>query len=220
MYIKFHKTLKNYKYLVMFDLASKITGVCLWNLGSNCPEQTTIIRVDKTEHSSTVELYNQLKIYFDELSKKVPLKDILVYKEAMPIQAGKFTTIQTLMALAKSHAILDLFLYQYNIDSYDNIGVYPASTRAYFKRVCPLPEGQHEEKTDINNYVINKYHLASLSLDESDAVFLAETFIQSKWNKDIDEEIREIKRHKKTLKATHAIIACDEKIGFLLNLKN
>lgn len=219
MYVKFDKGIDGYRYLVMFDLASKVTGVCLWNIGEDRPERTDIIKVGGTHEPPTVGLYRQLELYFGGLEREISLKDILVSKEAMPIQAGKFTTIQTLVSLAKSHAILELFLYQYGIDSYDGVGVYPASTRAYFKHICPLPDGRHEEKTDINAYVVGKYGLPPISLDESDAVFLAETLIHSKWNRDIDEEIREVKRHRKTLKAAHAIAACDDRISALSKMK-
>ena len=34
------------------------------------------------------------------------------------------------------------------------------------------------------------------------------------------ELVKEVKRHKKTLKSTHAINECDNKIKFLLSLKN
>ena len=221
VYIKGKIKLNTYKYLVMFDLASKITGVCLWDLQSHKPIQTEVIKVDTSAGLPVASLYDALDGYFNAISQIVPLESVLVYKEAMPTQLrGGSSTVQTFIALARSHAVLDLYLDQHNIDSYDTIGVYPASTHAYFKHLKGLGNADKVDKQMVNEYVRQQYDLPALTLDESDAVFLAETFVRSKWNRDIDELVREVKRHKKTLKASHAINECDNKIGILLSLKN
>ena len=221
MYVKGKVKLNTYKYLVMFDLASKITGVCLWDLTKDEPIQTGVLKIDISAGLPVASLYDALEKYFNAISKIVSLDDILVYKEAMPTQLrGGSSTVQTFIALARSHAILDLYLDQHDIDSYDVTGVYPASTHAYFKHVKGLGAADKVDKQMINDYVRERYHIDELTLDESYAVFLAETFIKSKWNRDIDELVREVKRHKKTLKAPHAINECNNKIEVLLSLKN
>ena len=218
MQIKFQKKITDYDYLVMFDLASKVSGICVWSVKEHRPISTKVMKVTG-DGLPVYTLYELIDAFFTELRQTVSLDRALVAKEAMPIQAGKFSTIQTLIALARSHAILDFYLEDHNIDCYDTTGIYPASTRAYFKKIHPMENGVHEEKEDINKFVVDKYSLQPKTLDESDAIFLAETLIDSKWNKDIDDEIREVKRHKKTLKAPHAIAVCDDKIQFLLSLK-
>ena len=220
MEIKYKKTLLSYKYLVMFDLASHTTGVCLWSIPDHSPVETRIIRT--SGKFKTESLYNELQKYFDELYKRgIEKKDVLVYQEAMPTQLrGGSSTIQTFVALAKSHAILNLFLLQNEIDFYDDVGVYPASTHAYFKRLVPPPPDQKGvDKDSIRRYVLSTFPLEEVSLDESDAVFLAMTFVDIKWNNDIDAEVREVKRHKRSLVSEAAKRDCDEKIRSLMDLK-
>ena len=221
MKIKGKEKITKYKYLVMFDLASHVTGICLWDIQKHSPISTQIIKVPSSCESKVLQLGISLKEYFETLVEQgIDLKEILVYKEAMPTQVhGGSSTIQTFIALAKSHAVLELFLSQNNIDSYDDIGVYPASTHAHFRHLLNLEAKEKVDKEKIREYVLEKYNLSEITFDESDAIFLAQTFVESKWNKDIQEEIREIKRHKKTLKAQHAIIECDNKITFLESLK-
>lgn len=221
VYIKGKVKLNTYKYVVMFDLASKITGVCLWDLQNQEPVQTDVLKIDISTGLPVASLYEALDKYFDAIRQVVSLDDVLVYKEAMPTQLrGGSSTVQTFIALARSHAILDLYLDQHDMDSYDVTGIYPASTHAYFKHLKGLGSADKVDKQMVNEYVCERYGLQNLTLDESDAVFLAETFVKSKWNRDIDELVREVKRHKKTLKSTHAINECDNKIKLLLSLKN
>lgn len=221
MEIKFKKSLSEYKYLVMFDLASKITGVCLWDIHNATPIKTDILKVTGKHELPVEELYELINNYFAELNKSgILLEEVLVYKEAMPTQLrGGSSTVQTFLALARSHAALDLFTYHNNIDIYDYTGVYPISTHAYLKKINGWDNKHSVEKTDINNYVKEKYGFEKISFDESDAIFLAKTFIESKWDKDINEQIKEIKRHRKTLKLEYAIKACNNEISRLERLK-
>ena len=223
MEIKYKKSLKDYKYLIMFDLASKITGVCIYDLIKEKPIKTQVITVKGKNTLPVVELFNSLDNFFTEITKKGILReDILVSFEAMPTQMhSAASTIQTFMALAKSHAILDLYLAQNNIDVYDHVGVYPISTHSYYKKMANVSKEQKVTKEDIRNYVIELYpELKDITLDESDAVFLAKTFIEVKWNKDLDEEIRAWKKHGKTLKINSAIKKNEEKINFLKKIKH
>ena len=115
--------------------------------------------------------------------------------------------------MAKAHAILDLYLYQHDIDVYDYVGIYPITTHNYLKKILNKSKADKVDKDDIKKYVVDYYKLKQdITFDESDAVFLAKTLIDVKWNKDIDEEIKVKKRHKKTLKAQHAIKNVDDQI--------
>lgn len=223
MQIKYKKSLKDYKYLIMFDLASKVTGVCLYDLINNKPIKTYVLKVKGINTSPVIELYEILGNFFEEINKSGFLfEEVLVSFEAMPTQMhSSFTTIQTFLALAKAHATIDLFLSIHNIDVYDDVGVYPASTHAYFKKIVSCNKDEKITKELIRDYVVQSYpHLEMTTLDESDAVFLSKTFVESKWNKDLDEKIKELKRHKKTLKANHAILKVEEEIKQMQDYKN
>ena len=214
MEIKYLKSLKEYKYLIMFDLASKITGVCVFDLSRNCPLFTKVIKITSKEEPFVHELYNLIGSFFCELYEQhgIKLEDCVVSKEMPPSQAGRFTTIQTFMALAKSHAVLDLYCAERNVDVYDYVGVAPITAHCYFKKIMGLDSKSKVEKTDIRKYVSELYNISNLTLDESDAVFLAKTLIDLKWNNDLDEKIKELKRHKKGLKLSAAISKVDKEI--------
>lgn len=222
MLIKYLYNINNYKYLVMFDLASKITGVCLWDIINNKPIETKVLTVTGKHELPADELYHLIDDYFDSLYKRgFLLKDILVGKEAMPTQVhGGSSTVQTFIALARSHAILDLYTYEHNIAVYDYVGVYPISTHSYLKHLMQWENNHPVEKIDIKNYVCETYGLSNdITFDEADATFLAKTLLDVKWNKDLDEEIKAVKKHQKSLKASHAIIAYEEEKKRLEGLK-
>lgn len=220
MVIQGKKGLNEYKYLVMFDLASHNTGVCLWDIENNIPLKTFSIVADKVDGIFVSNLYKQLDIFFNKLlDMGIKKKEIFVSKEAMPVQLrGGSSTVQTFIAMAKAHAVLDLFLDQHDIDVYDYRGVYPATTHAYLKKLLGEDAKKTVDKKDIKEYVTKTYGIEVNNFDESDATFLAATLVGSKWNKDVQEEIKEVKRHKKTLKANKAIADCDAKLEFLISL--
>jgi len=222
MVVRCERSISDYRYLVMFDLASHNTGVCLWDLHDNRPVFTKAIVSEKKDGIFVSNLYGGLCEYFDLLkSMHIDWKDIFVSKEAMPVQLrGGSSTVQTFIALAKAHAILDLFLELHDIDVYDYTGVYPATTHAYLKKVLGLDSKTSVDKKDVKKFVEETYCLEFKTFDESDAAFLACTLVNSKWNKDIDEKIKEVKKHKKTLKQKKAIEDCDALIEKLENMRH
>lgn len=180
MEIKYKQKITVYKYLVMFDLASKITGVCLFDLVQKKPVSTKIIKVTGTQELQSAELLDLINNYFNELySQGIKKEEILVSKEAMPTQLrGGNSTVQTFIALSRSHAILDTYLFKNNIATYDYIGVYPVSTHAYFKRLINADKDYKVTKEAIREYLYSIYTIEQLTLDESDAIFLAKTLIE------------------------------------------
>lgn len=194
----------------MFDLSSRVTGVCLWDLFKKRPEKTSVISVQGREDLPEGELFHLIGGYFDTLQDSgIPLSKILVSKEAMPSQLrGRGSTVQTFLALARSHAVFNLYMEENGIDVYDYTGVYPVSTHSYFRRINSLPLSVPVGKEEIKKYVLEKYQLENLTLDESDAVFLAETLLEFKWNRDLQEEIRVVKKHSKGLKTSLGINRC------------
>lgn len=220
MEIKFKKSLSEYDHLIMFDLASKITGVCVFDLKKKKPLFTKVLKVTGIIELPSAELDFLIDNFFLDLREKELLTNALVSFEAAPTQLrGGNSTVQTFIALAKAHAVLDLYLYKHKIDVYDYVGVYPISTHAYYKKITNSPQDTKVTKENLRDWVYLQYNINNLTLDESDAIFLAVTLINSKYEKDIDEQIRECKRHKKTLKAAYAIQLVDEEIARLQKLK-
>lgn len=221
MQIKFKKSLQDYKYLLMFDLATWVSGVCLWDISANAPVETYVIKIKDTVdlETPTIQLYRELDILFDALNKKnISLKDVFVACEAAPMQAGKFTTAQTLISLGKSHGILDLYCANNNIDVYDYTGIAPITWHSYFKKIMGMERAI--EKEDVREYVVAHYNVdPNITSDESDSIFLAKTLIDIHWDNDIAQEIKQEKKHMKALKAPHAINACKERIEALKRLK-
>lgn len=221
MEIKGVTSIKKYHYLIMFDLASYTTGVCVWDIKKNKPHLTRVLKVKNTAQLAIADLEVEIRSFFEELVLLgIHSSEVVVACEAMPMQAGKFTTIKTLLSLAQAHAVLNLYCHKNNIDVYDYVGIAPASWRAHYKRVLNLPAKTPVTKEDVNAYVVKHYELQyKLTCDESDAVFLCATLMDYKYNEDIKELIRAEKRHKKSLKAKHAIQAVDVKIAALEQLK-
>ena len=224
MIVKFHKNLKEFKYILMFDLASHNTGVCLWNIKDARPVLTETIVTNKNVELPASELLDNLKAFCNKLVVKYGvnmLQDVLVVKEAMPTQLrGGSSTVQTFIALARSHCVLDTLMFGNMIPMYDYVGIYPITWHNLFKQENNLDKNDKITKELIHEYVIEHFHLdKDIGLDESDAVYLCHAFVSKKWNNDLSERIREIKRHRKTLKAAHAIKYCDEEIRRLESLK-
>lgn len=198
--------------ILMFDLASHITGWCLYDVVSGRPVQHGVITINRENPNPDYDLKEALK-------KTIALfagKDIMISVEAMPTQLrGGASTIKTFIAMAQAHADLAIACAEARVSMYDRIGVYPVSTHAYLRRLLGKDQDFKPEKEDIRSYCCNLWQLdeKTISYDESDAMFLAKTLIDVKWDKDIDEEIRDLKRHRKTLKERSAIAKIDAEIA-------
>ena len=95
MQIRFKRHLEGYKYLIMFDLASKVSGVCVWDIKASKPLKTTKIELNKDTELDQRELFEAIDSFFKELFiSGIDKKSILVYKEAMPVQVrGGHSTV-------------------------------------------------------------------------------------------------------------------------------
>lgn len=229
MIVKGNKKLTDYKYLIMFDLASKLTGICVWDLEQKKPVKTEQIKVNTDGEKLAVgQLYELIKDFLERTEKEFSInkENYFISFEAAPsqIKGGGGSTIQTFVALARAHAALDLYTFMEERDVYDYTGIYPISTHAYLKKIMEFDKDHKVTKDDIKDYVYKTYGVEGVSYDETDAVFLAQTLIEVKWNNDIKELIREQKRHKKTLKMNYSISLCDKEIerleGLLLEEKD
>ena len=223
MIVKGNKKITEYKYLIMFDLASKLTGICVWDLEQKKPVKTEQIKVNTDDDKLAVgQLYELIEEFFLKIEKelKITKENYFISFEAAPsqIRGGGGSTIQTFVALARAHAILDIYTFLQGQDVYDYVGVYPISTHAYLKKIESFDKDHKITKDDIKDYIYKTYGIKNVSYDETDAIFLAQTLVENKWNNDIKEKIRDIKRHKKTLKMQYAIDSCDDEIKRLEGL--
>ena len=220
MEIKTIKPITDYDYLVMFDLASKNTGVCLWNLKMNYPKWTKQLVVDDKIEPRTKALYDLLDDFFIRLKEELgDLSRIFVCKEAMPAQVGGASTVQTFLALAKAHAVLDLYTSLHDIDVYDYVGIYPVTAHAFYRRLKGLGHTEKVTKSHIGNYVYNHFSLFCSSQDESDAVFLAYTLVETKWDNDIYDAQKQLRKHARGLVKDAAKSKIKEEIAALDLLK-
>lgn len=127
--------------------------------------------------------------------------------------------MQTFLSLARSHAVLELYAAHHGLAMYDGVGVYPVTTHAYLRRILSLPKEAKVDKALIRQYVADTYNFTNLTFDESDAVFLAQTFVDVKFNQDIQDAMRAIKRRLKELKQPHRIEELHHELERLASLK-
>ena len=185
MIVKGNKKITDYKYLIMFDLASKLTGVCVWDLIQKKPVKTEQIKVNVDSKRLAVgQLYELIKKFLIEVEEefKINSENYFISFEAAPsqIRGGGGSTIQTFVALARAHATLDLYTFLEGRDVYDYVGIYPISTHAYLKKLVGFDKDHKVTKDDIKDYVYKTYGVGGVSYDETDAVFLAKTLVDCK----------------------------------------
>jgi len=201
-------------YILMFDLASHITGWCVYDVRAGKPLEHGVITVDRDMDCPDFTLFNDLSALIR--AKNMQYDDLMVSTEAMPTQLrGGSSTIKTFVAMARAHCDLDLACKIEGVPVYDHIGVYPASTYAYIKKLTGKPSDAKVGKDDIKSYISSFFGIdpATLAYDESDAIFLAKTLVDVKWDNDIRERVRELKRHKKELKSDNGKSEVDREIA-------
>lgn len=214
------RPLSGYSHIVSFDLSMKQTGAAVYDIEKNkVVYYKTIVNTDL--EARELSLFSLIKEFFDYLIEQNICKSLdalFVVKEQMPAQCGFKTQISTLQTLAKAHAVLDLFLQMNSISVYNDSGVHSVSVKSYFKK---LTGHDKVTKEDIQEYLINYYGLeqsADMSLDVSDAIAVIHTLVHVVWNKNILEEIKELKKEIKKLSREAAVKSREDKIKKLENL--
>lgn len=216
--IQFNKKLDEISYIVGFDLALYRTGVCLYDVKKQKFINYQEIEVRKNSENPILDLYNKIKEYFKNVKLLLNSRNIMVVREALPQQCGIHSTINTLQQLAKAHAILDLCIAQnLGVDEYNESGVHTVSVKAFFRsEAVPKPQ-----KEDIRRALVDYYNIDNNLLTDniSDAMAVVHILVHQKWNKDIDEEIKNIKKEIKKLKRQNAIEGKNQEIERLKGLK-
>ena len=219
MEAKFQKRLSDYKYALVCDLAQYESGFALLSVSTNALIEVQQISVSRTTDQPTGEMYQMFDDMVNDFLNKYNLQaeDLLVIKEQLPITCGPHSTAQTLQALAAAHAVFNINTYLRKLYTYSN-GIHSISVKTYFKKLLGIEKPQ---KDDIRAAVCKYYDIdpESITRDESDAIALWFCLRGAKWNKDIDDQIKLEKKHRKTLTAKHAIKESDKEIERLEGLK-
>ena len=199
--VKYNYDLSNYDYVLSFDLAKQKTGWALVDIKSNRIEDFGMIILDEKADSVWLNIYDKIaavlenaKRYCSKLEKR-----FFVLKEKLPNQAGKFTTIASLQGLAQVHAIWELVCDKSEVEIYDFDGVHSVSVKAFFKRKYEVEKPQKE---DIAKLVCENYcfDIGDNPLDITDAIACVQTLVEHKWNEDIKDKIKELKKEQKNYK--------------------
>lgn len=221
MQVKFNRRLEDYQYILSFDLAKHKSGFALVDFVDKKIPYSGLIVTDPQKEMVWDDFYADLKARLLFIKENFG-SSFFVLKERLPNQAGARSTIATLQGLAGAHAIFDFFLAENNLDTYDWQGVHSVSVKAYYKQATNLEKPQ---KTDIFNVIQQTYPTwevpedNTLSYDISDSVAVVETLVNRKWNADIDERKRELKRELKKAKAQRKIDSLNAEMQRLEELK-
>lgn len=220
MEIKFKKRQDEFKYVLSFDLAKRKTGWALCQINPFIIIKTGLIETGKDSIMPWVDFYNQVNNVFDEVGVLCGQDDFFVTKERCPNQAGARSTIEALQRLAQAHAIFDLAVGKREIYCYDYIGVFSMSVKHFYKKLLGRESKDLPDKEDINAYLREQHPefiLKSSECDISDAIGVAQTLLQHKWNQDIEAEkkiyrkaLKEAKTERGKKNATQALRALEE----------
>lgn len=219
MEIKFQYNIKNFDYILSFDLAKKISGYSLMDLKEKTVVDTGLITTEEDHPWSA--LYNAFENIYENLYYKYCFshKNVLIIKERMPSQAGARSTINALQELAKVHAIFDFWCQRHHRDFYDYEGVHSVTVKALFKHLTGLEKPSKQDIADQISILLNNPEIAKMDLNITDSIAIAVTLLMRKWNSDIDKEISLLKKEIKKYKTDKKKNELKERIEFLTKLK-
>lgn len=210
MEIKYNKNLSNYNYVLSFDLAKQKTGWALVDIKSNKIEKFGMVILNEKADSVWLDIYDKIIVVLNDIKEHCQIsgKRFFVLKEKLPNQAGKFTTIASLQSLAQVHAIWELACEKTGVDVYDFQGVHSVSVKAFFKKRYGIEKPQKEDIARLicENYCFN---IGENPLDITDAIACVQTLVEHKWNQDIIDKTKELKKEQKKYKSDKKI----EEIG-------
>ena len=217
--IKFNKKIQDFKYILSFDLAKRVTGYSLVDVVKKKIMLAGIIDTTPAGEFVWEYFYNEINKILDQSRNVTNFSDILILKEKMPTQNGRFSTIATLQGLAQAHAIFDLAITHRGFSIYDYDGVHATVVKTYFKSLLDIEKPQKE---DIAKYIQEQYKdfdLSKYTLDVTDSIAVTLALIGRKWNMDIIEEIKLLKKEQKKAKTKNKIKKISNKIEYLESLK-
>lgn len=218
--LKFNQKITDFQYVLSFDLAKHISGYSLIDIVNNKVIYAGVIDTKKAKNDFVWDyFYTSVSDVINECVNKVGNQKLLITKERLPSQNGRFSTIDTLQGLAQAHAIFDLAVCRSGEQFYDYDGVHSVSVKAHFKTLTGLDKPQKE---DIAEYIQKRYkdfNFNEYPLDVTDSIAVTITLIEKKYNSDINERIKMVKKEIKKAKANIKINKLKEEVDFLEHLK-
>ena len=222
--VKFTKKLSQFSYILSFDLAKRVSGYSLYDINKNIVLAAGVLDTSKNKDDFIWGYFYSQVIKIIEKCKEIigPENEdgLFVVKERLPSQNGRFSTIETLQGLAQAHSIFDLAVNQCCVEVYDYDGVHATSVKSHFKK---LTGSDKPQKEDIAEYCKQRYvdfDFSQYPFDVTDSLGVTLTLIGKKWNSDIVEKIRELKKEQKSAKTEVKITKLEDEIKFLESLKN
>lgn len=221
--IKFTKSIREYQYVLSFDLAKRLTGYSLLDIKND-----KVILVGTIDTGECKEefiwdyFYNQISQVVDHCLFEIGREKeglLFVTKEKLPNQNGRFSTIETLQSLAQTHVIFDLAIYHKGIEIYDYDGIHSVSVKAYFKSLLDIEKPQKEDIAKFIKQKYNDFDFSKYSLDVTDSIAVSLTLINRKYNNDITEEIKILRKEVKSAKSNNKIEKIENKILLLESFK-
>lgn len=215
--VKFTKHINDYEYVLSFDLAKYKTGWALIDIPSQRIAECGMIVCEGDDDRIWADYKIKIEEVIAMVAEKYPTEKTLITKEKLPNQAGKFSTISALQALAQAHAVWAIVCASAPIDVYDYDGVPAVSVKAHVRKQTGI---EKPTKQDVAAYVAEQYQFNTdfVPLDVTDAIGCADVLLESKWNADIKDEIKGIKKQIKGYKSTKKIEELQQKIQFLTTL--
>lgn len=215
MIIKFQRPLSEFDFILSFDVAKFLTGWSLINFKTFEIIEAGIIDMSSVKdeciwpkyYTEMTKVISFCSFYHPEIAGK-----FFVTKEKMPLQAGHFSTISTLQALAQAHAICDMAMYNEGVPVYDYEGVHSVSVKALFKKLTGV---EKPTKLDIKKYIEDNFKgvdISQFTQDVSDSIAVSYTLVMVKWNNDIKEEIKNFKKEQKKYKTKQKQNEIEERI--------
>lgn len=195
--------LTNIRYIIGLDPSLSCTGWSVLDL-----ENMEVVEHGYFQTKSNEKMGIRLrKVYtsFKDIKKKYPNSHII--KEKLPAQAGKFTTIQTLQGLAACHGVISMYY-----PSVDDI--HSLSIKSVVRKYLSLDGKDKISKEQVRDVMNEIYNLDIKNLDTSDSCAVIHTFL-IKYNNQIDDDIKKLKKKIKSLKTQNAIVGNIDKINEL-----
>lgn len=245
--LKFSGSLRDYPFVLSFDLAKNVAG---WSLVDTRDNTYTVLDcdiIDMSKYSKEdfwLEYKKRLIDVFVRTRYELHTRGfddavILVTKEKLPSQAGVTSTIATLQALAKVHAVFELALDEMIARDplrtlflpYDKTcpcgvehketenGVHAASVKALFRKIIGIDKPTKQDIREAVSKICRGKDVSSLKEDISDSIAVTITLKEVKFNADIDEERKALRKKIRSLKSENAKVPYAEELKRLESLK-
>lgn len=219
MQVKFNKSLEEYHYILGFDLAKYKTGFSVLDIKTQKVVYVGNIHIETQDNFVWDKFYNAVKTNIIYIQKNYGY-DFFVIKERLPNQGGPRSNIAALQELAKAHAVFDLLITQMGLDYYDYDGIHAVSVKSYFKNRFSIEKPTKEDIFGCIRELNSDFVFPENDFDITDSVAVSMAFLCRKWNHDINEKIKELKKEMRELKTKKSILEKEKEISRLEKLRN